>query len=111
MTNRPAGGFAEVNGTRLAYEVTGSGHPLTLIGVPTGFPSKIPATGLERSRTGLHSTSALLLGRRESLLPEMVRAKLRNKCLPGRVLSHSSRHLTRLSGNFGGKECRDPYSV
>jgi 3-oxoadipate enol-lactonase len=31
MTNRPASGFAEVNGTRLAYEVTGSGHPLTLI--------------------------------------------------------------------------------
>lgn len=31
MTNRPAGGFAEVNGTRLAYEVTGSRHPLTLI--------------------------------------------------------------------------------
>lgn len=31
MTNRPASGFAEVNGTRLYYEVAGSGHPLTLI--------------------------------------------------------------------------------
>lgn len=29
--NRPATGFAEVNGTRLYYEVAGEGHPLTLI--------------------------------------------------------------------------------
>lgn len=29
--NRPAAGYAEVNGTRLYYEVAGSGHPLTLI--------------------------------------------------------------------------------
>ena len=31
MANRPAAGFAEVNGTRLYYEVAGAGHPLTLI--------------------------------------------------------------------------------
>lgn len=31
MTNRPDSGFAEVNGTRLYYEVAGSGHPLTLV--------------------------------------------------------------------------------
>ncbi|HEY7356062.1 MAG TPA: alpha/beta hydrolase [Ktedonobacterales bacterium] len=29
--NHPAAGYAEVNGTRLYYEVVGSGHPLTLI--------------------------------------------------------------------------------
>jgi 3-oxoadipate enol-lactonase len=31
MTNQSTTGFAEVNGTRLAYEVAGEGHPLTLI--------------------------------------------------------------------------------
>jgi 3-oxoadipate enol-lactonase len=31
MTNRTASGVAEVNGTRLYYEVAGAGHPLTLI--------------------------------------------------------------------------------
>ena len=31
MTNQPTTGFAEVNGTRLYYEVAGAGHPLTLV--------------------------------------------------------------------------------
>lgn len=30
-STRPASGFAEVNGTRLYYEVAGSGHPLVMI--------------------------------------------------------------------------------
>jgi 3-oxoadipate enol-lactonase len=31
MTVEPGSGFAEINGTRLFYEVAGSGHPLTMV--------------------------------------------------------------------------------
>jgi len=80
-------------------------------GVPTFFPPKIPAKAPARSWAGLNKAGGVVVWQQRSDILGHFHSKSDQRGLLCRVVRHVSSQLTRLSGDFGRKKCRDPYSV